>query len=184
MLSDDGEIALAVPHDCDGSFEPVIVPKGERRFDGFDERIVSLHGRGMTAREIRGHLQELYGVAVSPDLISRVTDAVLEEVREWQIRPLDPVYPVLFFDALRVKIRDEGLVRNQTAHVALAITCEGAKFWLKVMHELKTRGVGDILTAVVDGLKGFPEAIGTVFSRMTVQTCIVHPIRNSLAFVS
>ena len=184
MLSDDGEIALVVPRDRDGSFEPVIVPKGERRFDGFDERIVSLHGRGMTVREVRGHLQELYGVAVSPDLISRVTDAVLEEVREWQIRPLDPVYPVLFFDALRIKIRDEELVRNQTVHVALAITCEGAKFWLKVMNELKTRSVGDILIAVVDGLKGFPEAIGTVFSRMTVQTCIVHPILISLAFVS
>ena len=146
----------------------------------------------------RRHLQELYGVEVSPDLISRVTDAVLEEVREWQNRPLDPVYPVIFFDALRVKIRDEGLVRNKAVYVALALTgegekevlglwieqTEGAKFWLKVMNELKTRGVNDVLIAVVDGLKGFPEAIGTVFPLTTVQTCIVHLIRNSLAFVS
>lgn len=187
-----------MPRDRSGSFEPLIVPKGERRLDGFDDRIVSLYARGMTVREIQGHLKELYGVEVSPDLISRVTDAVLEEVREWQNRPLDQVYPVVFFDALRVKIRDEGLVRNKAVYVALAITAEGdkevlglwieqtegAKFWLKVMNELKTRGVGDILIAVVDGLTGFPEAIGTVFPRTTVQTCIVHLIRNSLAFVS
>lgn len=198
VLSEDGEIDLAVPRDRQGSFEPVIVPKGERRLEGFDERIVSLYARGMTVREIRGHLQELYGVEVSPDLISRVTDAVLEEVREWQNRPLDPVYPVVFFDALRVKIRDEGLVRNKAVYVALAITAEGdrevlglwieqtegAKFWLKVMTELKTRGLADILIAVVDGLKGFPEAITATFPQTTVQTCIVHLIRNSLAFVS
>ena len=176
----------------------MIVPKGERRLEGFDDRIVSLYARGMTVREIRGHLEELYGVAVSPDLISRVTDAVLEEVREWQNRPLDPVYPVVFFDALRVKIRDEGLVRNKAVYLALAITSEGdkevlglwieqtegAKFWLKVMNELRTRGLHDILIAVVDGLTGFPDAIGTVFPRTTVQTCIVHLIPNSLAFVS
>ena len=198
VLSEDGELELAVPRDRSGSFEPLIVPKGERRLDGFDDRIVSLYARGMTVREIQGHLKELYGVEVSPDLISRLTDAVLEEVREWQNRPLDQVYPVVFFDALRVKIRDEGLVRNKAVYVALAITAEGdkevlglwieqtegAKFWLKVMNELKTRGVGDILIAVVDGLTGFPEAIGTVFPRTTVQTCIVHLIRNSLAFVS
>jgi len=198
VLTEDGEVDLAVPRDRNGTFEPVIVPKGERRFDGFDDRIVSLYARGMTVREIRGHLRELYGVEVSPDLISRVTDAVLEEVREWQNRPLDAVYPVVFFDALRVKIRDEGLVRNKAVYVALAITCEGekevlglwiertegAKFWLKVMNELRTRGLADILIAVVDGLGGFPEAIGTVFPRTTVQTCIVHLIRNSLAFVS
>jgi len=159
---------------------------------------VSLYARGLTVREIQGHLQELYGVEVSPDLISRVTDAVLEEVRGWQNRPLDAVYPVVFFDALRVKIRDEGLVRNKAVYVALALTCEGdkevlglwieqtegAKFWLRVMNELKTRGVGDILIAVVDGLTGFPEAIGTVFPETTVQTCIIHLIRNSVAFVS
>jgi putative transposase len=198
VLTEDGSIDLSVPRDRNGTFEPVIVPKGERRLDGFDERIVSLYARGMTVREIQGHLQELYGVEVSPDLISRVTDAVLDEVREWQSRPLDAVYPVVFFDALRVKIRDEGLVRNKAVYVALAITAdggkevlglwieqtEGAKFWLKVMNELKTRGVADILIAVVDGLTGFPEAIGAVFPQTTVQTCIVHLIRNSLAFVS
>ena len=198
VLTEDGEVDLAVPRDRNGTFEPAIVPKGERRFDGFDDRIVSLYARGMTVREIRGHLEELYGVAVSPDLISRVTDAVLEEVQEWQNRPLDPVYPVVFFDALRVKIRDEGLVRNKAVYLALAITSEGdkevlglwieqsegAKFWLKVMNELRARGLQDILIAVVDGLTGFPDAIGTVFPRTTVQTCIVHLIRNSLAFVS
>ena len=156
---------LAVHRDRNGTFEPVIVPKGERRLEGFDDRIVSLYARGMTVREIRGHLEELYGVAVSPDLISRVTDTVLEEVREWQNRPLDSVYPVVFFHALRVKIRDEGLVRNKAVYLALAITSEGdkevlglwieqtegAKFWLKVMNELRTRGLLDILIAVVDG---------------------------------
>ena len=198
VLTDDGELELAIPRDRIGSFEPLIVPKGERRLDGFDDRIVSLYARGMTVREIQGHLQELYGVDVSPYLISRVTDAVLEEVRAWQTRPLDPLYPVVFFDALRVKIRDEGLVRNKAVYLALAITAEGdnevlglwieqsegAKFWLKVMNELKARGVGDILIAVVDGLTGFPDAIGAVFPQTTVQTCIVHLIRNSLAFVS
>jgi putative transposase len=198
VLTEDGAIEIAVPRDRNSTFEPVIVPKGERRIEGFDDRIVSLYARGMTVREIQGHLQELYGVEVSPDLISRVTDAVLEEVREWQSRPLDTVYPIVFFDALRVKIRDEGLVRNKAVYVALAITAdgdkevlglwieqtEGAKFWLKVMNELKTRGVADILIAVVDGLAGFPEAIGTVFPQTTVQTCIVHLIRNSLALVS
>jgi len=198
VLTEDGEVDLAVPRDRNGTFEPAIVPKGERRLDGFDDRIVSLYARGMTVREIRGHLEELYGVAVSPDLISRVTDAVLEEVQEWQNRPLDPIYPVVFFDALRVKIRDEGLVRNKAVYLALAITCEGdkevlglwieqtegAKFWLKVMNELQARGLQDILIAVVDGLTGFPDAIGTVFPRTAVQTCIVHLIRNSLAFVS
>ena len=178
--------------------ERALGAEGDRRLDRFDDRIVSLYARGMTVREIRSHLEELYGVAVSPDLISRVTDAVLEEVREWQNRPLDPVYRVVFFDALRVKIRDEGLVRNKAVYLALAITSEGdkevlglwieqtegAKFWLKVMNELRTRGLQDILIAVVDGLTGFPDAIGTVFPRTTVQTCIVHLIRNSLAFVS
>jgi len=198
VLTEDGELDIAVPRDRNATFEPLIVPKGGRRLDGFDDRIVSLYARGMTVREIQRHLRELYGVEVSPDLISRVTDAVLEEVREWQNRPLDAVYPVVFFDALRVKIRDEGLVRNKAVYVALAITCEGdkevlglwieqsegAKFWLKVMNDLRTRGVADVLIAVVDGLTGFPEAINTVFPQTTVQTCIVHLIRNSLAFVS
>lgn len=198
VLTDDGEVALEVPRDRAGTFEPKIVPKGARRLDGFDDRIVSLYARGLSVREIQGHLKELYGVEVSPDLISRVTDAVLEEVREWQNRPLDRVYPVVFFDALRVKIRDEGVVRNKAVYVALAFTAdgekevlglwieqtEGAKFWLKVMNELKSRGVGDILIAVVDGLNGFPDAIEAVFPKTLVQTCIIHLIRNSLAFVS
>src|SRR5437660_2154147 len=198
ILTEDGEIDIAVPRDRAGSFEPQLIAKGQTRFDGFDDKILSLYARGMTVREIQGHLAELYGTEVSPDLISRVTDAVLEEVREWQNRPLDPVYPVIFFDALRVKIRDEGLVRNKAVYVALALNSEGekevlglwieqtegAKFWLKVMNELKTRGVNDVLIAVVDGLKGFPEAIGAVFAQTVVQTCIIHLIRNSLAFVS
>jgi putative transposase len=198
VMCEDGAIEIAVPRDRNSSFEPQIVAKGQTRLDGFDDRIVSLYARGLSVREIQGHLQELYGIEVSPDLISRVTDAVLEDVREWQNRPLDPVYPVIFFDALRVKIRDEGLVRNKAVYVALALNSagekevlglwieqtEGAKFWLKVMNELKTRGVNDVLIAVVDGLKGFPEAIGAVFAQTTVQTCIIHLIRNSLAFVS
>src|SRR5215471_2354142 len=140
--------------------------------------------RGLTVREIQAHLHELYSVEVSPDLISRVTDAVLDEVREWQNRPLDPLYPVIFFDALRVKIRDDGLVRNKAVLGLWIEQTEGAKFWLKVMNELKNRGLNDILIAVVDGLKGFPEAIATVFPLTTVQTCIIHLIRHSLAFVS
>src|SRR6516165_4364007 len=185
VLIQDGEIEIAVPRDRAASFEPLLIAKGQTRFDGFDEKI-------------QGHLAELYGTDVSPDLISRVTDAVLEEVRDWQNRPLDPVYPVVFLDALRVKIRDEGLVKNKAVYVALALNpdgekdvlglwieqSEGAKFWLKVVNELKARGVNDILIAVVDGLKGFPEAITSVFPQTMVQTCIVHLIRNSLAFVS
>jgi putative transposase len=198
VLTEDGKIDLAIPRDRAGTFEPQLVPKGVTRLDGFDGKVISLYARGLTVREIQGHLQELYGVEVSPDLISRVTDAVLEEVRDWQNRPLDPVYPVVFFDALRVKIRDEGLVKNKAVYVALALDqeghkhvlglwieqSEGAKFWLKVLNELKTRGLGDILIAVVDGLKGFPEAIGAAFPDTIVQTCIVHLIRSSLAFVS
>jgi transposase-like protein len=198
VLTGDGELEISVPRDRAGTFEPLLIPKGQTRFEGFDDKILSLYGRGMTVREIQGHLTEVYGVEVSPDLISRVTDAVLDEVREWQNRPLDPVYPIVFFDALRVKIRDEGLVKNKAIYVALAFNSEGekevlglwieqtegAKFWLKVVNELKARGVNDILIAVVDGLKGFPEAITTVFPQTVVQTCIVHLIRNSLAFVS
>jgi len=198
LLTNDGEIEIEVPRDRAGTFEPVIIAKGQTRFDGFDEKIISLYGRGMTVREIQGHLAELYGTEVSPDLISKVTDAILEEVRDWQSRPLEPVYPVIFFDALRVKIRDEGLVKNKAVYVVLGINAsgekdvlglwieqtEGAKFWLKVMNDLRNRGVTDILIAVVDGLKGFPEAINSVFPKTTVQTCIVHLIRNSLSFVS
>ena len=198
VLGQDGEIDLSIPRDRAGTFEPQLIPKGVTRLDGFDDRIISLYARGLTVREIQGHLREIYGTEVSPDLISRVTDAVLEEVKEWQTRPLDACYPIVFFDALRVKIRDEGLVRNKAVYVALALDAEGhkhvlglwieqtegAKFWLKVMNDLKTRGVGDILIAVVDGLKGFPEAIGAAFPETIVQTCIIHLIRNSLAFVS
>ncbi len=198
ILTEDGEIDIAVPRDRAGSFEPLLIAKGQTRFDGFDDKILSLYARGMTVREIQGHLSELYGAEVSPDLISRVTDAVLDEVREWQTRPLDPVYPVVFFDALRVKIRDEGMVKNKAVYVALALNpdgekevlglwieqTEGAKFWLKVVNDLKTRGLNDILIAVVDGLKGFPEAIASVYPQTVVQTCIVHLIRNSLAFVA
>ena len=198
LLTEDGEIEIGVPRDRTGSFEPQLIAKGQTRFDGFDDKILSLYTRGMTVREIQGHLAELYGAEVSPDLISRVTDAVLEEVREWQSRPLDAIYPIVFFDAMRVKIRDEGLVKNKAVYVALAYNSdgekdvlglwieqtEGAKFWLRVVNELKTRGVNDILIAVVDGLKGFPEAITSVYPQTLVQTCIVHLIRNSLAFVS
>jgi putative transposase len=198
VLTEDGEVQIEVPRDRAGTFEPRLIAKGQTRFDGFDDKIISLYARGMTVREIQGHLAELYGTEVSPDFISKVTDAVLDEVREWQSRPLDPVYPVVFFDALRVKIRDEGMVKNKAVYVALGLNpsgdkdvlglwieqTEGAKFWLKVMNELKLRGVNDILIAVVDGLKGFPEAITTVFPQAMVQTCIVHLIRNSLSFVT
>ena len=198
LLTDDGEIEIDVPRDRAGTFEPVIVAKGQTRFDGFDEKIISLYGRGLSVREIQGHLAEIYGTEVSPDLISKVTDAVLDEVRDWQSRPLEAVYPVVFFDALRVKIRDEGMVKNKAVYVVLGMNrsgekevlglwieqTEGAKFWLKVMNDLRNRGVGDILIAVVDGLKGFPEAINSIFPKTTVQTCIVHLIRGSLSFVS
>jgi len=198
VLTEEGELDLSIPRDRAGTFEPQLVPKGVTRLDGFDDKIISLYARGLTVREIQGHLREIYGTDVSPDLISKVTDAVLEEVREWQVRPLDTCYPIVFFDALRVKIRDEGLVRSKAVYIALALDAEGhkhvlglwieqtegAKFWLKVMNDLKTRGVGDILIAVVDGLKGFPEAICAVFPETMIQTCIVHLIRNSMAFVS
>ena len=198
VLTEDGSVEIDVPRDRNGIFEPQIVPKAETRLDGFDDKIISLYARGMTVREIQGHLRELYAVDVSPDLISRVTDAVLDEVREWQNRPLDAVYPVVFFDALRVKIRDESVVKSKAVYLALALDCEGhkhvlglsieqsegAKFWLRVLNELKNRGVDDILFAVVDGLKGFPDAITATFPKAIVQTCIVHLIRHSLSFVS
>lgn len=198
VLTDTGKITLAVPRDRLGTFDPQLIAKYQRRFPGFDEKIVSMYARGMSVREIQGHLRELYGIEVSPDLVSAVTDAVLEDVAEWQERPLEPVYPLVFFDALRVKVRDEGTVRNKAVHVALGVRpdgtkeilglwieqTEGAKFWLRVMTELKNRGVEDVLIAIVDGLKGFPEAITAVFPQAQVQTCIVHLIRNSLEFVS
>ena len=198
VITDTGRIELEVPRDRQASFDPQLIAKYQRRFPGFDDKIISMYARGMSTREIVGHLRELYGIDVSPDLISAVTDAVLEEVAAWQARPLEAVYPLIFFDALRVKIRDEGLVRNKAVHIALGVRAdgtkeilglwleqnEGAKFWLRVMNELKNRGVEDVLIAVVDGLKGFPEAITAVFPQATVQTCIVHLLRHSLDFVS
>ena len=191
-------VTLDIPRDRAGRFDPKLIAKYQRRFPDFDDKIVSMYARGMTTREIRGHLEELYGIEVSPDLISAVTDAVLEEVAEWQNRPLDVCYPLVFFDAIRVKIRDEGFVRNKAVYIALGILpdgtkeilglwieqTEGAKFWLRVMNELKNRGLQDILIAVVDGLKGFPDAINAVFPETVVQTCIVHLIRHSMNFAS
>ena len=198
VITDTGQIELEVPRDRQARFDPQLIAKYQRRFPGFDDKIISMYARGMSTREIVGHLRELYGIDVSPDLISAVTDAVLEEVSAWQARPLEAIYPLVFFDALRVKIRDEGLVRNKAIHIALGVRAdgtkeilglwleqnEGAKFWLRVMNELKNRGVEDVLIAVVDGLKGFPEAITAVFPQATVQTCIVHLLRHSLDFVS
>jgi putative transposase len=198
MLTGSSKVTLDIPRDRSGTFDPKLIAKYQRRFPDFDEKIISMYARGMTVREIRGHLEELYGIDVSPDLISTVTDAVLETVSEWQGRPLDACYPLVFFDAIRVKIRDEGFVRNKAVYIALGILpdgtkeilgiwieqTEGAKFWLRVMNELKNRGVADILIAVVDGLKGFPEAINAVFPETVVQTCIVHLIRNSMSFAS
>src|SRR5215212_9840575 len=192
VLTDTARIELSVTRDRHASFDPQLIAKYQRRFPGFDDKIISMYARGMSTREIVGHLRELYGIEVSPDLISAVTDAVLEEVAAWQARPLETVYPLIFFDALRVKIRDEGLVRNKAVHIALGVRAdgskeilglwleqnEGAKFWLRVMNEIKNRGVEDVLIAVVDGLKGFPEAITAVFPQATVQTCIVQTIRT------
>jgi putative transposase len=198
VLTDDGPLRIEVPRDRQGAFEPQIVGKHERRFTGFDDKIVALYARGLTVREVQAHLQEMYAVDVSPDLISSVTDAVMAEVTAWQSRPLEPMYPVVFFDALRVKIREEGVVRNKAIYLALGVlpdgsrdilglwieNTEGAKFWMKVFTDLKTRGLGDILIAVTDGLKGMPEALGAVYPGTTLQTCIVHLIRNSLDYAS
>lgn len=198
IQGDHGEIPLDVPRDRKGEFEPQVVPKGHRRLPGFDEKVISMYARGMTTREIQGHLEELYGVEVSPTLISNITDAVLEEVTAWQHRPLDSVYPVLYLDALQVKIKDQGTIRNKAIYLALGIKLsgekellglwlsptEGAKFWLQVLTELRNRGVSDILIACVDGLSGFPEAIETAFPQTQVQLCIVHQVRNSLTYVS
>ena len=189
-------IVLDIPRDRQGRFDPVLIAKYQRRFPGFDEKIIAMYARGMSTRDIQAHIEELYGIGVSATLVSAVTDAVLEDVLAWQNRPLEPVYAIVYFDALRVKIRDEGLVRNKAVYLAIGVTCEGdkevlglwieqtegAKFWLRVMNELKNRGTGDLLIAVVDGLKGFPEAITTVFPDCVVQTCIVHLIRYSLQF--
>jgi putative transposase len=198
VLTDEGPLRIDVPRDRQGSFDPLLIPKHERRFTGFDQKIIAMYARGMTVREIQGYLAEMYATEVSAEFISKVTEAVAEEVTAWQNRPLEPMYPVVFFDALRVKIRDEGVVRNKAVYLALGVLpdgrrdvlgiwieqSEGAKFWLKVFNELASRGVNDILIAVVDGLKGLAEAIEIAFARTTVQTCIVHLIRNSLEYAS
>jgi len=191
-------VVLDIPRDRQGRFDPVLIGKYQRRFPGFDDKIVAMYARGMSTRDIQAHIEEIYGIEVSPALVSAVTDAVLEEVKAWQNRPLEPTYAIVYFDALRVKIRDEGLVRNKAVYLAIGVTCagdkeilglwieqtEGAKFWLKVMNELKARGTEDLLIAVVDGLKGFPDAITSIFPDCVVQTCIVHLIRYSMQFAS
>ena len=198
VLTGEGPVRIEVPRDRDGSFEPILIPKHERRFTGFDQNIIAMYARGMTMREIQGFLLESYGTDVSAEFISSVTEAVKTEVTAWQARPLEPLYPVVFFDALRVKIKEDAVVRNKAIYLALGVLpdgtrdilglwiegTEGAKFWMKVFNDLKTRGVGDILIAVTDGLKGMPEALGAVFPATTLQTCIVHLIRNSLDYAS
>ncbi len=197
-LTPEGELMLAIPRDRHGRFDPALIPKYRRRFPGFDTKIVALYARGMSTRDIQAHIRELYGLEISPELVSAITNAVLDEVAAWQNRPLESTYAFVFFDALRVKIRDEGVVRNKAVYLALAVRCdgckeilglwieqtEGAKFWLRVMSELKARGLADILSAIVDGLKGFPDAITAVFPQTVVQTCIVHLIRYSMQFAS
>jgi len=199
VLTEVGAVDLTVPRDRNGSFEPPIVRKGQTRLDGFNDRIIALYARGMTTRDIRAHLREMYDVDVSPDLISRVTDAVIDELAEWQSRPLDPVYPVVFIDALMVKIRD-GVVSNRPVYLAIGIDCEGAKqvlglwvgpstgesakFWMSVLSELKGRGVADVCIVCCDGLTGLPDAIGVVWPQAVVQLCVVHLIRASLRYAS
>ena len=198
VTMDDDRVVLDIPRDRHGQFDPTLIPKYARRFPGFDEKIIALYSRGMSTRDIRSHIQELYGIDVSANLVSAVTESVMTDAVAWQNRPLESTYAIVYFDALRVKIRDEGLVRNKAVYLAIGVTClgtkeilglwieqtEGAKFWMRVMTELKGRGVEDILVAVVDGLKGFPEAITAVFPDTVVQTCIVHLIRYSMQFAS
>jgi len=198
LKGDFGTVEIEVPRDRQASFEPQLVAKGQTRWHGFDDKILSLYARGMTTREIQGHLEDIYQVEVSPTLISNVTEAVIDEVRAWQSRPLDAVYPIVYLDALVVKMRIEGRVRNRAVYVAIGITLEGqkevlglwtsanegAKFWLQVLTELNNRGLKDIFIACVDGLKGFPQAIETVYPKTTVQLCIVHMVRASLNYVS
>src|SRR5881227_2660117 len=198
VQGDFGAVEIEVPRDRNGTYDPKIIPKHERRFSGFDEKILSMYARGMSTRDIQSHLEEMYGVEVSPALISQVTDAVLEEVRAWQNRPLDPIYPIVYLDALFVKMRHEGRVENRAVFVGIGVTqegtkevlglwtsaTEGAKLWLQILTELRQRGLKDIIIACVDGLKGFPEAIETVFPKATVQLCIVHMVRNSLGYVN
>lgn len=198
VITRDGPIEIATPRDRDAEFEPQVIKKHQRRFTGFDEKIISMYAHGMTVREIQGHLLEIYGTEVSADLISTVTDSILEDVRAWQNRPLDRVYPIVFLDAIRIKVRQSGQIINKAVYMAMGINLEGqkevlglwiavqegAKFWMNVITELKNRGVEDILIACVDGLKGFPEALEAVFPNTEVQLCIVHMLRNSLKYVS
>jgi putative transposase len=198
VLAPGGEMRLDIPRDRLGSFEPKLVAKHQRRMPGFDDHVISMYSRGMSVREIQAHLLELYGTEVSPDLISTITDEVIEEVTQWQQRPLEAMYPIVYFDALRLKIRDEGTVKNKAVYLALGVRAdgrkevlglwieqtEGAKFWLKVFNELKNRGLNDILIAIVDGLRGFPDAIEAVYPQAQIQTCIVHLIRNSTTLAS
>ncbi len=193
-----GQVRIDMPRDRDSSFEPQLVKKGQTRFDGLDDKIISMYARGMTCREIKAHLQEVYGVEVSPDLTSTVTDGVIDEVRQWQSRPLDALYPILYLDALQVKVKDQGRVSNKALYLAVGVNMfglkevlgmwasenEGAKFWLSIITELKARGVRDIFIACVDGLKGFPEAIEAIFPKTQVQLCLVHLLRFSLCYVS
>jgi putative transposase len=197
LVTEHGEVPIDTPRDRDGSFSPKIVRKRQRRFEGFDDKILALYSRGLSTRDIEAHIAEIYGVHVGRDLISRVTDAVMDDARAWQQRPLDDVYPVIFLDALVLKIREGGSVQRRACYLALGVgidgsrdvlgmwfqETEGAKFWMQVLSELRHRGVRDILICCVDGLKGFPEAIEAVFPHTTVQTCIVHLIRNSLKYV-
>lgn len=198
VITDDGKMEVAVPRDRQGRFDPKLIEKHCRRLPGFDDKVISMYARGMSTREICSHVRELYGVEVSAELISKVTDAVLEELKAWQSRPLESVYAIVYFDAVRVKIRDEGLVKNKAVYLAIGYTCsgykqilgmwieqsEGAKFWLSVMNDLKARGLEDILIAVVDGLSGFADAIEAAYPQTLVQTCIVHLIRNSMGYAS
>lgn len=198
VTTDTGKVVLDIPRDRNGTFDPLLIARYQRRFPDFDRKIISMYARGMTTREIQGHIEEIYGVEASPGLISAITDSVMDEVTAWQNRPLEPCYPVVFMDAIRVNIRDDGTVTNKAVFVALAISPdgtrdilglwfqanEGAKFWAKVLNDLRNRGVQDILIAVVDGLKGFPQAIEAAFPQTRIQTCIVHLLRHSMNFAS
>jgi putative transposase len=198
IKSESGTLLVQVPRDREGSFEPKLITKGQRRLKGFDDKVLSLYARGLTTRDIQSHIREIYDVEITPDLVSRITDSVMDDVRDWQSRTLDKVYPIVYFDGMVVKVKEDGVYRNRTVHLALAINIqghkevlgmwmtrnEGAKFWMSVVNELKLRGVEDIVIAAVDGLKGFPEAIEAVFAQTVVQTCVVHMIRSSTRLVS